>query len=59
MPAVSDDLADEMLTIDGTTADATDLTPGGKQLLGQAELQIFRSKQFVDQNWPPLPAGDD
>jgi hypothetical protein len=52
-------LADEIQAIEGTKSDATDLTAGGRRLLGLAENQVLRTQSFVNTNWPPLPPTDD
>ena len=52
-------LADEVQAIEGTKSDATDLTAGGRRLLGLAENQVIRTQGFVNTHWPPLPPGDD
>jgi hypothetical protein len=52
-------LADEVQAIEGTKSDATDLTSGGRRLLGLAETQVLKTQGFVNTTWPPLPPGDD
>jgi hypothetical protein len=51
-------LADEIQAIEGTKSDATDLTAGGRRLLGLAENQVIKAQGFVNTHWPPLPPGD-
>jgi hypothetical protein len=58
MPNVAPQLDDELEAIDGTTSEATDLTPGGRQLLDAAAAQIGKTKAVVDTHWPPIPPED-
>jgi hypothetical protein len=58
MPTVVPQLDDEIQAIQGTEADATDLTAGGRRLLNAAEAQIGRTKNVVNTTWPPVPAED-
>ena len=58
MPFVVPQLDDEIQAIQGTEADATDLTAGGRRLLNAAEAQIGRTKNVVNTTWPPVPAED-
>jgi hypothetical protein len=58
MPTIPPQLNDELQAIEGTTSDATDLTAGGRRLLGAAETQVKATLGFVNTTWPPVPAED-
>ena len=58
MPNLAPQLDDELQAIEGTKADATDLTAGGRRLLTAAGTQVEATKAFVNLNWPPVPAED-
>jgi hypothetical protein len=58
MPNLAPQLDDELQAIEGTQADATDLTAGGRRLLTAADAQVTKTKAFVNTNWPPVPAED-
>jgi len=58
MPTVVPQFDDEIQAIQGTEADATDLTAGGRRLLNAAAAQIGRTKNVVNTTWPPVPAED-
>jgi hypothetical protein len=53
MPGVVPDLDDEMQQIEGLLEGGA-LTPGEKRILGQAEFQIFKTEQKVNNYWPPV-----
>ncbi len=58
MPNLGPQLVDELQAIDGTMADATDLTAGGRRLLTAADNQVTKTNAFVTTNWPLVPAED-
>ncbi len=58
MPNLAPQIDDELQAIEGTKADATDLTAGGRRLLTAAGTQVEATKAFVNLNWPPVPAED-
>jgi hypothetical protein len=58
MPQVVGMIDDELQQIDGLQSDATDLRPGAKKILRDAEVQALLTQKQVNAYWPPLPAGD-
>jgi hypothetical protein len=58
MPNLVPQFQDETQAIEGLRSDATDLTAGGRRLLGAAETQIAGSMAFVNLHWPPVPVDD-
>src|SRR4051812_16611407 len=58
MPNLVPQFQDETQAIEGLKSDATDLTTGGRRLLGDAETQIGGSMAFVNLHWPPVPVDD-
>jgi hypothetical protein len=58
MPNLNPQLDDELQAIEGTKADATDLTAGGRRLLNAAGNQVTASRAFVALHWPLLPPED-
>jgi len=57
MPGLTLFLDDEIQHIDGLTADATDLRPGGTRILGKGRAQIVQTEATINTFWPP--ATDD
>jgi hypothetical protein len=45
---------DEIQQIDGLQSDATDLRPGGKKLLRDAEAQALLTQRKINTYWPPV-----
>jgi len=58
MPNTIAQFDDELQTINGTAADATDLTAGGRRLLTRAAAQVTATKATVNTLWPPIPPED-
>jgi len=58
MPNMVAQLDDELQAIEGTKADATDLTAGGRRLLDRAGTQVTASRGFVNLHWPVVPPED-
>jgi hypothetical protein len=58
IPNIPPQLDDELQVIDGTVSDATDLTAGGKKLLGLAKAHITATAAYVLATWPPVPVDD-
>ena len=58
MPNTIAQFDDELQTLAGTAADATDLTAGGRRLLNRATDQVTATKATVNAVWPPIPAED-
>jgi hypothetical protein len=58
MPNTIAQFDDELQALAGTAADATDLTAGGRRLLGRASTQVTATKARVNTLWPPVPPED-
>ena len=54
MPQVTAMLDDEMQQIDALQSDAVDLSPGGTQILRDAEAQILLTERKLNAYWPPV-----
>ena len=52
MPTLPVFLDDELQHIDGLTADAADLRPGGRRILTKARAQIVQTEAKVNTYWP-------
>jgi hypothetical protein len=58
MPQVTAQLDDEQQHIAGLIADATDLRPRGRTILGKATAEIAATEQQINTIWPPVPPED-
>jgi hypothetical protein len=58
MPQVVGMIDDEIQQIDALQSDATDLRPGAKKILRDAEAQALLTQRKVNTYWPPLPPSD-
>jgi hypothetical protein len=59
MPQVVGMIDDELQQIDALQSDATDLRPGAKKILRDAEAQALITQRQVNTYWPPAPPADD
>ncbi len=58
MPTLAPQIDDELQALEGTKADATDLTAGGRRLLNAASTQVEATKAFVALHWPVVVPED-